>query len=50
LENIMLDGQGRVKLVDLGLALPLRPPSQPLSPRGSLAYAPPELVKNRVRD
>ena len=60
-ENIMLDGRGRARLVDYGLATECRAATgggggggggggaaEPLSPTGSLLYMAPELLQDRL--
>jgi serine/threonine protein kinase len=47
-ENIMLDGEGHVKLVDFGLAVEIHEDIEPLSPTGSFIYMAPEMIKDRI--
>jgi len=44
IENIMLDGNGHVKLIDFGLSKQLSSPIEKMSPAGSLIYMSPELI------
>jgi serine/threonine protein kinase len=46
-ENIMLDGEGHVKLVDFGLAVEIVEDVEPISPTGSFIYMAPEMIRDK---